>query len=139
MKGNKVHILEENQRELAADALEDAARRELAAGVLKQAGRDLQRFHSATSKIERELYLDAYRWIMLDDCVSPFSFLNVCRVLNLASDDVREEVMGDPSSGAFSYWTRRCRRAARRFQISVGELFARERNAVGAYSYENVN
>jgi hypothetical protein len=78
MKPNDADILEESQRELAAGALKQAAQRELAAGVLKQAAQDLRRFRSRTSKIERELYLDAYRWLTVDECSSPFSFLNIC-------------------------------------------------------------
>ena len=45
----------------------EGSQRELAAGVLKQAEQDLRRFHGAASTIERELYLDAYRWVMSDD------------------------------------------------------------------------
>ncbi|MGB6313504.1 MAG: hypothetical protein WBG13_13230, partial [Pseudolabrys sp.] len=62
----------------------DQSPRELAAGVLKQAAEDLRRFHGATSKVERELYLDADSWVMSDDCSWPFSFPNVCRLLNRA-------------------------------------------------------
>src|ERR1700745_2763463 len=50
----------------------NTSHRELAAGVLKQAENDLRRFHRGTSKVERELYLDAYRWMMSDDCSWPF-------------------------------------------------------------------
>src|SRR5881396_3896723 len=39
----------------------------LAAGVLKQAARDLRRFRSATRGVRRELYLDAYSWITGND------------------------------------------------------------------------
>ena len=38
------------------------SRKELADGILKQAAIDLRRFHGATSAVEREFYLDAYRW-----------------------------------------------------------------------------
>ena len=92
----------------------ETSRKDLAAGILKQAGLDLRRFHGATSAIEREFYLDAYRWVMSDDCSWPFSFLNVCQALNLASETVREEMLGDMSLGAFGYWSRRCGRAARK-------------------------
>ena len=127
MKANNTDIGEENQYELAADALKDAAKRALAAGVLKQAAQDLRRFCGATSKVEQGLYLDAYRWFTVGESASPFSFLNVCQLLNLAPDDVRQELIGD------------CGRAARQFQISVGQLFLTERNTSAAYSYENVN
>ena len=90
--------------------------RDLAAGVLKQAAQDLRRFHGATTAAERGLYLDASSWLASGDTAWPFSFLNVCEVLGLAPETVREEMLGDQSLGAFSYWTRRCGRAARAFQ-----------------------
>ena len=110
----------------------EKSRRDLAAGILKQAGVDLRRFHEATSEIEREFYLDAYRWVMSDDCSWPFSFLNVCQALNLPPETVREEVLGDLSLGAFGYWSRRCGRAARRFKICLSNIFTNERNANAA-------
>ena len=107
----------------------ETSRRDLAAGILEQATLDLRRFHGATSGLEREFYLDAYRWVISDDCNWPFSFLNVCQTLNLAPETVREEVLGDLSLGAFGYWTRRCRRAARKFQIFLSNIFTNERAA----------
>jgi hypothetical protein len=116
MKTNDADIPEESQRELAA-------------GVLKQAAQDLRRFHGATSKAERALYLDAYRWLTVDEHASPFSFLNVCQLLKLAPDDVRRELVGDSSSGALSYWIPRCGRATRRLRSSFSRFFVAERNA----------
>ena len=110
----------------------ETSRKDLAAGILKQAAVDLRRFHGATSAVEREFYLDAHRWVTSDDCNWPFSFLNVCQTLNLASETVREEVLGDLSLGALSYWTRRCRRAARKFQIFLTNTFTNERTANAA-------
>src|SRR6266403_2742631 len=107
----------------------ETSRRDLADGILKQAALDLRRFHDARSGLEREFYLDAYRWVMSDDCSWPFSFLNVCQSLNLAPETVREEVLGDLSLGAFGYWTRRCGRAARRFKIFLSNISTNERNA----------
>ena len=110
----------------------ETSRRDLADGILKQAALDLRRFNGATSGVEREFYLDAYRWVMSDDCSWPFSFLNVCQTLNLAPGTVREEVLGDLSLGTFGYWTRRCGRAARRFKTVLGNGFTNERNANAA-------
>jgi hypothetical protein len=107
----------------------ETSRKDLAAGILKQAGLDLRRFHGATSAVEREFYLDAHRWVTSDDYSWPFSFLNVCQVLNLAPETVREEVLGDLSLGAFDYWSRRCGRAARRFKIFLSNIFTNERTA----------
>ena len=112
---------------VANDQQFETSRRELADGILKQAALDLRRFHGAESAVEREFYLDAYRWITVDDSSWPFSFLNVCQLLNLAPEAVREEVLGDLSIGAFGYWNRRCGRAARRFKILLGNIFTNER------------
>ena len=129
MKVNDADSSGESQCELATGDLKQSAQHELAAGVLKQAAQDLRRFHGATSKIERELYLDAYRWLTIDECSSPFSFLNVCHLLNLAPDNVRLELTGDLSSGAFSDWIGRCGRAAGRVRSSFDRLFVSERPA----------
>ena len=129
MKANDADISEGGQLDLSTGVLKQAAQRELAAGVLKQAAQDLRRFHGATSKIERALYFDAYRWLTVDECSSPFSFLNLCELLNLAPENVRQELLGDLSLGAFSHWTPRCGRAVRRFRISFSQLFVRERDA----------
>jgi hypothetical protein len=107
----------------------ETSRRDLASGILKQAALDLRRFHGATSAVEREFYLDAYRWVMSDDCSWPFSFLNVCQVLNLAPETVREEVLGDLSLGPLGYWSRRCGRAVRKFKIFLSNIFTNERTA----------
>ena len=116
------------------NAVEDYAsgtnQKDLAAGVLKQAAQDLRRFHGATSAIERELYLDAYRWVISDDCSWPFSFLNVCQLLNLTPDIVRQELVADASGGFFTYWTRRSVRAARSFQIFFNRIFTTSRNPI---------
>jgi hypothetical protein len=116
------------------NAVEDYAsgtnQKDLAAGVLKQAAQDLRRFHCATSAIERELYLDAYSWLTSDDCSWPFSFLNVCQLLHLSPEAVREEQLVDLSLGAFSYWTRRGGRAARSFQIFFNRIFTTSRNPI---------
>ena len=110
----------------------ETSRKDLAAGILKQAGLDLRRFHGGTSEIEREFYLDAYRWVISDDCSWPFSFLNVCQLLALIPETVREEVLGDLSLGKFGYWSRRCGRAARRFKIFLSNIFTNERTANAA-------
>jgi len=111
----------------ADDYTFETSKRDLAAEILKQAAVDLRRFHGGTSAIERELYFDAYRWVTSDDCSWPFSFLNVCQLLDLAPENAREELLGDQSLGAFSYLTRRCGRATRKFQVFLGDAFKRNR------------
>jgi hypothetical protein len=112
----------------------ETSRKDLADGILKQAALDLRRFHGATSAVEREFYLDAHRWVTSDDCSWPFSFLNVCQLLNLAPETIREEMLGDLSLGVFGYWSRRCGRAARRFKIFLSNIFTNERTPSTAES-----
>jgi hypothetical protein len=104
------------------DYTSERSQRDLAAGVLEQAAQDLRRFHGATTAVERELYLDAYRWVVSDDSSWPFSFLNVCQVLHLAPDILRAEYLADASVGFLTYWSRRCARAARSFQIFLNRF-----------------
>src|SRR5450432_764865 len=58
----------------------------LAIGVLGQAAHDLRRFHTAINGMERELYLDAYSWILATDFSWPYSFVNVCKLLDACPD-----------------------------------------------------
>ena len=116
----------------ADDQQFETSRKDLAAGILRQAAVDLRRFQGATSAVEREFYLDAHRWVTSDDHSWPFSFLNVCQTLNLAPGTVREEMLADLSLGAVGYWTRRCGRAARKFQMFLNNTFTNERAAHAA-------
>ena len=101
--------------------ISETSHRELAAGTLTQATRDLRRFHGATTGVERELYHDAYSWVMSDDCGWPFSFLNVCQLLKHEPNDLREELLVDLSLGTFSQLIRRWCRALRRLSNSITE------------------
>lgn len=113
----------------AEDYQSATSQRKLAGGILKQATQDLRRFRNPTGEVERELYFDAYHWFTSNDYTWPFSFLNVCQLLDLDPEAVREEQLGERSSGTFGYWSRRCGRAARRFQTFLGHVFTSERNA----------
>lgn len=118
MKANHTDNYEETQRELAA-------------GVLKQAEQDLRRFHGAAGTIERELYLDAYRWVMSDDSSWPFSFLKVCQLLNFDPEDVRQDLIGDLSLSTFSRWVGHCAEAVQRLQTLLASV-SRARRRVKA-------
>ena len=108
------------------------SQRELSAGVLKQAEQDLRRFHDGASAIEREFYLDAYRWVMSDDYTWPFSFLTVCESLNLVAEDVRQDLTGHVSLGTFSRWLPHCARAVQRFQMLLSSASRTARRVNGA-------
>ena len=110
----------------------ETSRKDLAAGILKQAELDLRRFHGATSAVEREFYLDAYRWVMSDDCSWPFSFLNVCQLLKLSPEILRQDLLDDASLGLFGYLSRRCARAAQSLQNFSNRVFTKNRRSSGA-------
>ena len=101
----------------------------LAAGVLKQSAHDLRRFRGATKGFRRDLYLDAYSWITANDFSWPYSFVNVCKLLDVSPDVVRAEVLADASLGWLDYWTQRAGRVSRKVQASVARIFANCRNA----------
>src|SRR4051794_16004064 len=117
---------------MAEDYMSETSQRELASGILKQAAEDLRRFHGATSAVERELYRDAYSWVISDDCSWPFSFLNVCQLLKLAPEILRHDLLGDASLGFLGYLSRRCARGARALHDFGIRFFTMNRRSTGA-------
>ena len=113
---------------LATGVLKQAACEDLAAGVLKQAVHDLRRFHTATKGVEREFYLDAYSWIRANDFSWPYSFMNVCKLLDLCPEVVRAELLADASLGSFTYWMKRGGRFASTVRTYLFRPFARSWN-----------
>src|SRR6476660_2020613 len=97
-----------------------AAEKGLAAGILKQAARDVRRFRGATTAVEEELYRDAYSWIMANDFSWPFSFLNVCKSLGRVPDDLRNELLVNPSLGWLDY----CRKLGSRLTRALQSPYA---------------
>ena len=104
----------------------------LAAGVLKQAAHDLRRFRAAANGVKRELYLDAYSWITANDFSWPYSFVNVCKLLEISPEVVRTEVFADASLGLLDYWTTRAGRLSGKLRASFVRVFASGRNPEGA-------
>jgi hypothetical protein len=99
----------------------------LALDILAQARRDLRRFHGATRSIERERYLNAYGWVLSDSCSWPFSFRNVCELLNLRPETVRREMLRDLPVSPVEYWGRRVGRLLREFFLSLRQTVANSR------------
>ena len=103
----------------------------LAIGVLKQAAYDLRRYRTATKAADRELYLDAYSWVTAYDSSWPYSFMNVCKLLDLCPEMVRADLLADASLGPFHYWIRRAARLSRKFSASVVRVLESRRNPEG--------
>jgi len=96
----------------------------LALGVLKQAAHDLRRFSGAARGVKRELYLDAYDWITANDFSWQYSFVNVCKVLNVCPEVVRTELFADASLSWFDYWTKRAGSVSAKLRASFVRVFA---------------
>ena len=107
------------------------AKGKLAAGILIQARRDLRRFRDSKGALERELYLDAYTWVMADNYRWPFSFLNVCKLLHLAPEELRRDLLEEVSFGPCRYWSRRFATGLRQFHLSLRQALLSERRRAG--------
>jgi hypothetical protein len=112
------------------DCTTESGQKALAAGILKQAAQDLRRFHGRTSAVERELYRDAYSWLVSNDQEWPFSFLNVCQLLHLAPDILRQDLLDESALSFFGYLSRRCARTARSLQDFSNRIFTKKRRPI---------
>ncbi len=108
------------------------AKCKLASGILIQARRDLRRFRDSRKAAELGLYLDAYSWVIADNYRWPFSFLNVCKLLNLGPDEIRRDLLHEASLGTCRYLSRRFATALLQFHISFRQSLVRERSRGGA-------
>jgi hypothetical protein len=112
----------------AAEPTPPTPEKGLAIGVLKQAAYDLRRYRAATKAADREVYLDAHSWITAYDSSWPYSFMNVCKLLDLCPEMVRADLLADASLGSFHYWIRRAGRLSRKLSASVVRVFESRQN-----------
>ena len=96
----------------------------LAKGVLVQAKQDLRRFRAAQDDIGREIYADAYSWVVSNDLWWPYSFLNVCEVLGVASQVLRMELLTHTQPGWYSQSRRIAQRISTSLRGSLANVFA---------------
>jgi hypothetical protein len=122
---------------LPADPTPPAPEKGLAVGVLKQAAYDLRRYRTATKPADRDVYLDAHSWITAYDSSWPYSFMNVCKLLDLCPEIVRAELMADAKLGPFHYWIRRAGRLSRKVSSSVARVLDTYRNPEVTDSKQN--
>jgi hypothetical protein len=101
----------------------------LAIGVLRQAVYDLRRHRDATAGLEREIYLDAFRWIGATDFSWPYSFSNICQLLDVPAEMLRAELLGDAALTPFRYWWKVGARFGRSFRASVACSFKGSRDS----------
>lgn len=65
----------------------------LAAAVLKLAFEDLQKHRGATDVRSRRAFREAYVWVKSNERRWPFSFLNVCDMLELSPGALRSKLL----------------------------------------------
>ncbi len=102
--------------------------RALAAGVLRQAMVDLRKFRNAKGVLGRELYADARSWFVSNDAEWPYSFVNVCRALDLAPENTRAEVFADEQASWFKHSRYVARTVATQLIGSVSKFVATRRS-----------
>ena len=112
-------------RPLERNGHEPGSVRALAKGVLRQAAKDLRAFHDAHEATGRELYRDAYSWVVSNDLSWPYSFVNVCEALGLSAEFVRSELLTDAQSGWYSHSRLIAQRISTAFKGSLVNFFRR--------------
>jgi hypothetical protein len=130
--------LDAQPSELFIESPAAAPKEALAIGVLTQAAHDLRRFHLARNGVERELFLDAYSWILANDFSWPYSFVNVCQSLHVNPESMRAELVADVSIGWFGHWVRLGERLSHSLRDSLIRVFANSRDAKSPESGRSV-
>ena len=67
----------------------------LAAAVLKLAFEDLQKYRGATETRRRRAFREAFVWVNSNERRWPFSFLNVCDMLDLSPAALRTKLLNN--------------------------------------------
>jgi len=74
---------------------ERSAEFKLALAVLEQAVEDLQRHRGTSAPEPQRLYVQARRWVASNDRRWPYSFANVCDMLNLSCGRMRTKLLAE--------------------------------------------
>lgn len=68
--------------------------RALALAVLWEAVFDLEKFRFAARRRQQRLYWEAYEWVASIDRRWPYSFVNLCELLDMRPNAVRQQLLG---------------------------------------------
>lgn len=77
-----------------------SAERALILAVMWQALIDLRKHRFAQRRQQQRLYMEAYDWVASNDRSWPFSFVNLCELLNLSPESARRELLEDAAPPA---------------------------------------
>ncbi len=69
--------------------------RSLVLSVVWQAVIDLQKYRFAKRRRQQRLFIEAYRWVASKDRQWPYAFENIAEMLNVASERLREQLIGN--------------------------------------------
>ena len=83
----------EEAPDMEAEGREPNPEAVLAAAVLKLAFEDLQKHRGATDTRRRRTFREAYTWVKSNERRWPFSFLNVCDMLDLSPGALRTKLL----------------------------------------------
>jgi hypothetical protein len=113
------------QRNEAAEALAiSGSHVALAKSVLAQVKEDLGRFRGVSDRVGREMYRDAYSWVVSNDFAWPYSFLNVCEALGLSPEGQRAELLADTPPSWYSRSRRMAQTLSSSLRTSLANVFA---------------
>jgi len=84
--------------EMWAGTPDRSAEFKLALAVLEQAIEDLRRHRGASAPEPQRLYVQARRWVASNDRRWPYSFLNVCDMLNLSCGRMRTRLLAETAA-----------------------------------------
>jgi len=79
-----------------------SAERALILAVLWQAADDLQKHRFARRRQQQRLYMEAYDWVASEDQRWPYSFVNLCELLQLSPEALREGLLGNAKPARLS-------------------------------------
>lgn len=83
----------------------------------------MHRFHDSEDAIGREMYADAYSWLVTNDTGWPYSFCNVCKILGLSNEAVLNEILAESESSWRSHARRISGGLARSVKTFLSALF----------------
>ena len=66
--------------------------------MLAAAIEDLEKYRYARTRDRQRLYWQAYQWVASDDRQWPFTFVNLCEILHVQPDALRQRMLDHASA-----------------------------------------
>ena len=78
--------------QFGSDVSEDCGEHRLALAVLEQALEDFTKHHGTIDPIRQRSFRRAHLWLLSDERRWPYSFLNLCELLDISSKTLRSRL-----------------------------------------------